>query len=187
MAGFDVRSRRQLANERSPRDRVQNVTSSSGRRFASAAFTRRAPATAGTSATTAPSRSVTHPRSVRTTRSPLSIRLRNRARLHEARIESQGGFRRCTWRERTRRSLSARFALRRVVPAHDDARGIELREPLSGGAMGSPNLPTISFVRCRCGQRELTRVAKRSTVNALHPCRSRGYERHVGCTPRRAW
>lgn len=46
------------------------------------------------------------------------------------RIESQGGFRRCTWREGTRRDLSARFALRRVVPAHDDARGIELREPL---------------------------------------------------------
>jgi SRSO17 transposase len=46
------------------------------------------------------------------------------------RIESQGGFRRCTWREGTRRDLSARFALRRVVPAHDDAHGIELREPL---------------------------------------------------------
>jgi SRSO17 transposase len=46
------------------------------------------------------------------------------------RIETQGGFRRCTWREGTRRDLSARFALRRVVPAHDDARGIELREPL---------------------------------------------------------
>lgn len=46
------------------------------------------------------------------------------------RIESQGGFRRCTWREGTRRDLTARFALRRVVPAHDDARGIELREPL---------------------------------------------------------
>jgi SRSO17 transposase len=47
------------------------------------------------------------------------------------RIESQGGFRRCTWREGTKEDLSARFALRRVVPAHDDARGIERREALS--------------------------------------------------------
>jgi len=47
------------------------------------------------------------------------------------RIESQGGFRRCTWREGTKEDLSARFALRRVVVAHDDARGIEKRETLS--------------------------------------------------------
>lgn len=47
------------------------------------------------------------------------------------RIESQGGFRRCTWRAGTKVDLSARFALRRVVPAHDDARGIEKREALS--------------------------------------------------------
>jgi SRSO17 transposase len=47
------------------------------------------------------------------------------------RIESQGGFRRCTWRSGTKEDLSARFALRRVVPAHDDARGIEKREALS--------------------------------------------------------
>lgn len=47
------------------------------------------------------------------------------------RIESQGGFRRCTWREGTKEDLSARFALRRVVPAHDGARGIEKREALT--------------------------------------------------------
>jgi SRSO17 transposase len=44
------------------------------------------------------------------------------------RIDSQGGFRRCTWRQGTQGALSARFALRRVVPAYDDARGIEKRE-----------------------------------------------------------
>jgi SRSO17 transposase len=46
------------------------------------------------------------------------------------RIEGQGGFRRCTWREGTKQDLSARFALRRVVPAYDGAHGIEKREPL---------------------------------------------------------
>jgi SRSO17 transposase len=46
------------------------------------------------------------------------------------RIETQGGFRRCTWREGTKQDLSARFALRRVVPAYDGAHGIEKREPL---------------------------------------------------------
>jgi SRSO17 transposase len=33
------------------------------------------------------------------------------------RIEARGGFRRCTWRKGTKRDLSARFTLRRVVPA----------------------------------------------------------------------
>jgi len=46
------------------------------------------------------------------------------------RIDTQGGFRRCTWRQGTKHDLSARFALRRVVPAHDEARGIEKREPV---------------------------------------------------------
>jgi len=44
------------------------------------------------------------------------------------RIEAGGGFRRCTWREGTKRDLSARFALRRVVPAYDGGHGIEKRE-----------------------------------------------------------
>ena len=44
------------------------------------------------------------------------------------RIESRGGFRRCTWREGTKQDLSARFALRRVVPAYDGGPGIEKRE-----------------------------------------------------------
>ena len=44
------------------------------------------------------------------------------------RIEAQGGFRRCTWRQGTQDALSARFALRRVVPAYDGAHGIEKRE-----------------------------------------------------------
>jgi SRSO17 transposase len=46
------------------------------------------------------------------------------------RIESQRGFRRCTWREGTKHDLSARFALRRVVPAYDGGHGIEKREPV---------------------------------------------------------
>jgi SRSO17 transposase len=46
------------------------------------------------------------------------------------RIESHGGFRRCTWREGTKHDLSARFALRRVVPAYDGGHGIEKREPV---------------------------------------------------------
>jgi SRSO17 transposase len=46
------------------------------------------------------------------------------------RIESHGGFRRCTWREGTKHDLSARFALRRVVPAYDGGHGIENREPV---------------------------------------------------------
>jgi len=44
------------------------------------------------------------------------------------RIDAQGGFRRCTWRHGTEKDLSARFALRRVVPAYDGAHGIEKRE-----------------------------------------------------------
>lgn len=46
------------------------------------------------------------------------------------RIEAQGGFRRSTWREGTKQDLSARFALRRVVPAYDRGHGIDKREPL---------------------------------------------------------
>jgi SRSO17 transposase len=47
------------------------------------------------------------------------------------RINAQGGFRRCTWREGTKQDLSARFALRRVVPAYDHAQGgINKREPV---------------------------------------------------------
>jgi len=46
------------------------------------------------------------------------------------RIESQRGFRRCTWREGTKHDLSARFALRRVVPAYDGGHGIEKRDPV---------------------------------------------------------
>jgi SRSO17 transposase len=47
------------------------------------------------------------------------------------RIDTQGGFRRCTWREGTKQDLSARFALRRVVPAYDHAQGgIQKREPV---------------------------------------------------------
>ena len=37
------------------------------------------------------------------------------------RIEARGGFRRCTWRKGTKQDLSARFALRRVVPAGSNA------------------------------------------------------------------
>lgn len=34
-------------------------------------------------------------------------------------IHKRGGFRRCTWRKGTKEDLTARFALRRVVPAYD--------------------------------------------------------------------
>jgi SRSO17 transposase len=44
------------------------------------------------------------------------------------RIDAQDGFRRCTWRQGTKQDLSARFALRRVVPAYDGAHGVEKRE-----------------------------------------------------------
>ena len=44
------------------------------------------------------------------------------------RIDEQGGFRRCTWRQGTKQDLSARFALRRVVPAYDEARNVDERE-----------------------------------------------------------
>jgi SRSO17 transposase len=47
-----------------------------------------------------------------------------------SRIELQSGFRRCMWRRGTKQDLSARFALRRVVPAYDGGHGIEKREPV---------------------------------------------------------
>ena len=40
----------------------------------------------------------------------------------------QKGFRRSTWREGTKALLSSRFALRRVVPAHDDGTDLAHRE-----------------------------------------------------------
>jgi SRSO17 transposase len=36
-------------------------------------------------------------------------------------LEARGAFRRCTWRQGTKKALSARFAMRRVKPAHDVA------------------------------------------------------------------
>ncbi len=44
------------------------------------------------------------------------------------RIDARGGFRRCTWRQGTKQDLSARFALRRVVPAYQGAHGVEKGE-----------------------------------------------------------
>jgi SRSO17 transposase len=46
------------------------------------------------------------------------------------RIESRGGFRRCTWRQGTKQPLSARFALRRVIPAYKGGPAIDKREPV---------------------------------------------------------
>jgi SRSO17 transposase len=46
------------------------------------------------------------------------------------RIARQHGFRRCTWRAGTKADLSARFALRRVVPAYGGGRGMRKRESL---------------------------------------------------------
>ncbi|MGZ6725746.1 MAG: IS701 family transposase [Solirubrobacteraceae bacterium] len=42
------------------------------------------------------------------------------------RIHESGGFRRCTWRKGTREDLTARFALRRVVPCADDSEALWL-------------------------------------------------------------
>jgi SRSO17 transposase len=42
------------------------------------------------------------------------------------RIHNRGGFRRCTWRKGTREDLTARFALRRVVPCADDSEALWL-------------------------------------------------------------
>jgi len=49
------------------------------------------------------------------------------------RIESNGGFRRCTWRQGTKRDLTARFALRQVVWAGKpgkDNRAVDGRKPV---------------------------------------------------------
>jgi SRSO17 transposase len=47
------------------------------------------------------------------------------------RIESRGGFRRCTWRQGTKQPLSARFALRRVVWAgRSRGQPLDEREPV---------------------------------------------------------
>jgi len=46
------------------------------------------------------------------------------------RIDKQRGFRRCTWRKGTKQDLSARFALRRIVPAYDQGHGMDKRESL---------------------------------------------------------
>ena len=47
------------------------------------------------------------------------------------RIHARKGFRRCTWRKGTKEDLTARFAVRRVVPAYDAAcGGLDKREVL---------------------------------------------------------
>lgn len=47
------------------------------------------------------------------------------------RIDANGGFRRCTWRQGTKQPLSANFALRRVVHAGKKGSGpVEEREPV---------------------------------------------------------
>jgi SRSO17 transposase len=62
----------------------------------------------------------------------LDRRRDERISLHDLalRIEARGGFRRCTWRQGTKEALTARFALRRVVPAHERGPDIEKREPV---------------------------------------------------------
>jgi SRSO17 transposase len=45
-------------------------------------------------------------------------------------IMRRGGFRRTTWREGTKGELSARFAVRRVLPSHDDGWEPSQREPV---------------------------------------------------------
>jgi SRSO17 transposase len=46
------------------------------------------------------------------------------------RIVEAGGFRKTTWREGTKKGLSAHFAFRRVIPAHDDGWQPKEREVL---------------------------------------------------------
>jgi SRSO17 transposase len=45
-------------------------------------------------------------------------------------LRDHRGFRRCTWRKGTRRDLSAKFALQRVLPAHEHGVPARDREPL---------------------------------------------------------
>jgi SRSO17 transposase len=46
------------------------------------------------------------------------------------RLWNHGRFRRCTWRKGTKRDLSAKFAVERVLPAHDGGPPPQDREPL---------------------------------------------------------
>lgn len=46
------------------------------------------------------------------------------------RLKAKGKFRRCTWREGTGETLSARFAMRRVFPCGEQSRAAHEREPV---------------------------------------------------------
>jgi SRSO17 transposase len=46
------------------------------------------------------------------------------------RIRDRGGFRRCTWRKGSKTDLTARFAMRQIVPAHARGPDLDNREPL---------------------------------------------------------
>jgi SRSO17 transposase len=46
------------------------------------------------------------------------------------RLWDRGRFRRCTWRKGTKKDLSAKFAVERVLPAHDGGPPTQDREPL---------------------------------------------------------
>jgi SRSO17 transposase len=45
-------------------------------------------------------------------------------------LKAKGKFRRCTWREGTKGTLSARFAMRRVSPCREESRELPEREPV---------------------------------------------------------
>jgi SRSO17 transposase len=45
-------------------------------------------------------------------------------------LREHGGFRRCTWRKGTSKDLTAKFAMVRVIAAHDDGSAPQDREPL---------------------------------------------------------
>ena len=45
-------------------------------------------------------------------------------------LREDGGFRRCTWRKGTKQDLTAKFAMVRVIAAHDDGNPPRDREPL---------------------------------------------------------
>ena len=75
------------------------------------------------------------------------------------------GFRRCTWREGTKEPLWSRFALRRVVPAHDDGTDPAHREDvwlLMEWPDGEKEPPKYFLATLPCGstRKQIVRVVK---------------------------
>jgi SRSO17 transposase len=73
-------------------------------------------------------------------------------------IEERNGFRRCTWRKGTKEDLTARFALRRVMPAHDRREPLWLLIEWRDGEDEPANY-FLSSLPERTTKRQLVRVA----------------------------